>query len=352
MMAQRHDCPTGVSGKRIALTLGSGGARGYAHVGVIQELLARNYEIAAISGCSMGALIGGIYAAGKLDPYREWVEELGSFGVLRLLDVTFGTMGAMQGKKVMGKIESFIGDINIEDLPIPFTAVATDLIRQREVWFQRGSLLKAIRASIAIPGVFTPVEDGPRLLVDGGLLNPLPIISTVSVHADLVMAVNVTANSPSLVTLEELLPETCVSCDEGREQALAEASSVALWERRWRDRRGASAHRDATRRLLESAGTEAEADRVERGTAALGKKEWGRLAMILTSFDITQAALARYKEAGYPPDILVEVPKTVCGSFEFHRARELIRLGRHLTCQALDRIESCGIVEQTERPVG
>ncbi|MBY5924084.1 MULTISPECIES: patatin-like phospholipase family protein [unclassified Halomonas] len=348
MTTYRHDCPPGLPGKRIALTLGSGGARGYAHIGVLQELAAREYEIVAISGCSMGALIGGIYAAGKLEDYRQWVEELGSFGVLRLLDMSFTSMGAMQGKKVMSKIESFIGDVAIEDLPIPFTAVATDLVRQREVWFQRGSLLKAIRASIAIPGVFTPVEDGPRLLVDGGLLNPLPIISNVSVHADLVMAVNVTANSPQLVTLEELLPTHCPSCDESRDGSASPASSPSKDERRKGDRRHEAKGTPLVRRLLDSANTEAEADRAERGTAALGPKDWGRLATILTSFDITQAALARYKEAGYPPDILVEVPKTVCGSFEFHRARDLIRLGRHLTCQALDRIETCGLVEHAE----
>ncbi|MAY70166.1 patatin-like phospholipase family protein [Halomonas litopenaei] len=342
MTVYHHNCPPGSSGKRIALTLGSGGARGYAHIGVLQELVARDYEVVAISGCSMGALVGGIFAAGQLEAYRQWVEELGSFGVLRLLDMSFTSMGAMQGRKVMSKIESFIGDVAIEDLPIPFTAVATDLMRQREVWFQRGSLLKAIRASIAIPGVFTPVEDGPRLLVDGGLLNPLPIISNVSVHADLVMAVNVTANSPNLVSLEELLPVECPSCDEAR------GGKATNGERRRGDRRGAL----MARRFQESAESEAEADRAERGNAALGRKDWGRLATILTSFDITQAALARYKEAGYPPDILVEVPKTVCGSFEFHRARDLIRLGRHLTCQALDRIETCGIVEQTERPAG
>ena len=115
MTVYRHDCPPGSSGKRIALPLGSGGARGYAHIGGLQELVARDYEVVAISGCSMGALGGGIFAAGKLEPYRQWVEELGSFGVLRLLDMSFTSMGAMQGRKVMSKIESFIGDVAIED---------------------------------------------------------------------------------------------------------------------------------------------------------------------------------------------------------------------------------------------
>lgn len=359
IQVHRQSYPSSVSGKRIALTLGSGGARGYAHIGVIEELLARGYEITAIAGCSMGALVGGIYAAGQLDAYRQWSEELSTFGVLRLLDVTFGAMGAMHGKKVMGKIESFIGDIQIEDLPMPFTAVATDLVRQREVWFQRGSLLKAIRASIAIPGVFTPVEDDARFLVDGGLLNPLPILSTVSGDADLMMAVNATAINAANVTLRDLLPEENAEAEpdsnpHSRPSAKSSAKRLLLGELRRSGRQHSlkeasddiEAHalndvekEEATHRLLASVRRTAEADRAERGVAALGKKEWSRLAMILMSFDVTQAALARYKIAGCPPDILVEIPKSVCGSFEFHRAHDLIRLGRHLTSQALDRLE-------------
>lgn len=338
MIAAKSDCPAGLSGKRVALTLGSGGARGYAHIGVIEELVARGYEITAISGCSMGALVGGIYAAGKLEEYRQWVEGLGAFGVLRLLDLSFGTMGAMQGRKLMGKIGAMIGEINIEDLPIAFTAVATDLIRQREVWFQKGSLLKAIRASIAIPGVFTPIKDGPRLLVDGGLLNPLPIISNVSADADLVMAVNVTASGSGLVTLEDLLPDGKPTCSERRAGEGA-AEHAPPEELSW-------AGDILARRWLRS--TDKEAARDLQGSEELGEREWGRLAMILTSFDITQAALARYRVASWPPDILIEVPKSVCGSFEFQRARELVRLGRHLTCQALNRLETCGVVTEQE----
>lgn len=139
-------------GKRVALTLGSGGARGYAHIGVIEVLEQRGYEIVALSGCSMGSVIAGVYAAGQLEAYRDWVCQLDYFDVLKLVDVTFSPMGAMRGNKVMSKLEELVGDIQIEDLPIPLTTVATDLARQREVWFQSGSLLRAIRASIAIPG--------------------------------------------------------------------------------------------------------------------------------------------------------------------------------------------------------
>ena len=178
--------------KRVALVLGSGGARGYAHIGVIEELQARGYEIGCIAGCSMGAVIGGIYAAGKLAEYREWTESLDYLDVLRLLDVSF-RLGAIRGEKVFGKIHEIVGEIDIEDLAIPYTAVATDLTNQQEIWFQEGCLHKAMRASAAIPSLFTPVIQGSRMLVDGGLLNPLPIVPVVSSHCDLIVAVNLNA---------------------------------------------------------------------------------------------------------------------------------------------------------------
>ena len=154
--------------KRVALVLGSGGARGYAHIGVIEEIEKRGYEIACIAGCSMGAVVGGIYAAGKLQDYRNWIESLDYLDVLRLVDVSF-RLGAIRGEKVFGQIRKIVGEINIEDLRIPYTAVATDLTNQQEIWFQEGCLHQAMRASAAIPSLFTPVMQGNRMLVDGGL---------------------------------------------------------------------------------------------------------------------------------------------------------------------------------------
>ncbi|WP_163559453.1 patatin-like phospholipase family protein [Halomonas sp. NO4] len=316
------------SGKRVALVLGSGGARGYAHIGVIEELEARGYEIVAISGCSMGAVVGGVYAAGQLGGYREWVCQLDYVDVLRLVDVTWSPMGAMRASKVMSKLESLVGDTRIEDLPIPVTTVATDLTRQREVWFQSGSLLEAIRASIAVPGVITPVHRNDQVLVDGGLLNPLPITPTVSAHADFVLAVNVTAHSPRPVTLDELLPVVA----DGQYVEGEESDEASAHYSSWMND-----VRDATRRLLDGLGSGTSQDAGE--SHERGLRAWGRLDMILASFDITQASLAKYKIAGYPPDVLIEVPKTVCGAYEFHRARALIQLGRHLAVEALDRFE-------------
>ena len=180
--------------KRVALVLGSGGARGYAHIGVIEEIERRGYDIACIAGCSMGAVVGGIYAAGKLDEYRNWIESLDYLDVLRLVDVSF-RLGAIRGEKVFGQIRKIVGDINIEELRIPYTAVATDLTNQQEIWFQEGCLHQAMRASAAIPSLFTPVMQGSRMLVDGGLLNPLPIVPVVSAHSDLIIAVNLNATN-------------------------------------------------------------------------------------------------------------------------------------------------------------
>lgn len=319
--------------KRVALVLGSGGARGYAHIGVIEELEARGYEVVAIAGCSMGAVIGGVYAAGELQGYRDWVTQLDYFDVLRLVDVTWSPMGAMRASKVMSRISKLVGDTQIEDLPIPLTTVATDIGRQREVWFQSGPLLRAIRASIAVPGIITPVHIGDQVLVDGGLLNPLPIIPTVSAHADLILAVNATAQTHKPVTLEELLPAAEAAQEQQREaEREAAGRGFSFWINGVRSR--------AQRMFVTDnrAGDTPAANENDGGTRA-AERAWSKLDIMLTSFEITQAALAKYKIAGYPPDVLVEIPKTVCGAYEFHRAEALICLGRHLATQALDRYE-------------
>ncbi len=333
-VTQTAETPLGnlplTNGNKVALVLGSGGARGYAHIGVIEALEARGFEIISIAGCSMGALVAGIYAAGKLPEYRDWVCHLDYLDVLKLVDVTWSPMGAMRANKVMSKLEELVGDRLIEDLPIPVTTVATDLIRQREVWFQNGPLLQAIRASIAVPGVITPVHVGDQVLVDGGLLNPLPMMPILAAHeADFVVAVNVTAHSPQPISLEELLPN-----EDGNDSRTALERDRDANIGGWMDD-----VRATTRRLWDGLGGSSgeEGDEVDETIDFRGKREWGKLDMILESFDITQAALAKYKVAGYPPDVLIEIPKTVCSAYEFHRANDLIRLGRHLADEALER---------------
>ena len=182
----------------ISLVLGSGGARGYAHIGVIEVLLAHGFDIRSIAGSSMGALVGGIYAAGQLESYRNWVLPLARMDVLRLLDLTLRGGGFIKGNRIIRVLREHVGDVLIEDLPISYTAVAVDLDAQREVWFSRGSLFDAIRASIAIPTVFRPHRYRGRLLVDGGLLNPLPVSPTLRDLTDFTIAVDVNGAEETL----------------------------------------------------------------------------------------------------------------------------------------------------------
>jgi len=177
-------------GKRVALVLGSGGARGYAHIGAIDVLTERGYEIVAVAGSSMGALVGGLHAAGKLHDYTEWVTSLNQRDVLRLLDVSLNGPGVLRLERVLARMTEYLDGVLIEDLPIPYTAVASDLGARREVWFTSGPLETAIRASIAIPAMITPIMVNGRLLVDGGVLNPVPMEPVMGVDADFTLAIN------------------------------------------------------------------------------------------------------------------------------------------------------------------
>src|SRR5690349_568044 len=183
-----------MAGKRVALALGSGGARGYAHIGVIDELRERGFEIVGIAGSSMGALVGGLEAAGKLDDFAEWARSLTQRAILRLLDPKITAAGVLRAEKILDAVRDILGEVTIEQLPIPYTAVSTDLLTGKSVWLQRGPVDAAIRASIAIPGVIVPhVLDG-RLLADGGILDPLPMAPISAVNADLTIAVSLSGS--------------------------------------------------------------------------------------------------------------------------------------------------------------
>ncbi|WP_020680376.1 patatin-like phospholipase family protein [Marinobacterium rhizophilum] len=287
----------------VSLALGSGGARGYAHIGVIEELVRRGYHIKAIAGSSMGALVGGMYAAGELDAYREWVSGLKRIDILRLMDVTF-SRGAIRGDRVFAKLRELAGDPDIESLPLSFTAVATDLSHQKEVWFQKGSLMSAIRASAAVPGFFTPVvTKDNRVLVDGGVLNPLPIVPTVAAHADIIVAVDLNASRYRLPVVD--MPQNAFLDSSG----LDDDSPPSAWD----------------------AGTV--------NGAALKERFGGRLDILLSSVEVMQSSLSEYKIAGYPPDLNITIPKEACSFYEFHRAEELIEVGRLIARERLSAME-------------
>jgi len=170
--------------------LGSGGARGLAHIGVIHWLQENNFKIASIAGCSIGALIGGIYAAGKLDEFEQWVRAITRVDIVALLDLSWEKRGLVKGDKIINTLINLVGERLIEDLPIPYTAVATDVKGQREIWLKSGSLFEAIRASMSIPLIFTPFKHKGVDLIDGGVLNPVPIAPTFFDETDLTIAVN------------------------------------------------------------------------------------------------------------------------------------------------------------------
>jgi len=288
----------------VSLVLGSGGARGFAHIGVIRWLESHGFAIRSVAGSSVGALIGGVYAAGELDAFENWVRALTQTDVLRLLDVAWSPSGLFKGERVMETLKELIGDRNIEDLPITFTAVASDVEAQKEVWLNRGPLFDAIRASIAVPTVFTPFEIAGRRLLDGGLVNPIPIAPTLGDGTDLTIAVDVAGP---------------------RGQAPAPASAAAA----------AATPPPAS---TEPAGVLADYQSriiafIDEVQAKLGgepqpAEQWGLGDVLQGSFETMQGIISRFKLAAYSPDAIVTIPRDAARSFEFYRADELIERGR------------------------
>ncbi len=283
--------------KTVSLVLGSGGARGYAHIGVIEELEKEGYKIKSIAGSSMGALVGGLYAAGKLEEYKAWVLTLSISDMMSMVSLASESGGVINIDRVFEKIHSLIGDIRIEELPIKFTAVATDITNQREIWFTTGRLIDAIRASAAIPMVFLPVRDGKNLLVDGGVLNPLPLSVVAGDGNDYTIAVDVGAGIPNPYRVS--VPPSMQKQQKGIYDALFSFFG-----------------RDKNETLPEPEDT-------------------GVMTIVRKTLDTAQYHLVRrlLKEQHY--DLLVEISNKVCDFYEFQRAYEIIEIGRLSTRDAL-----------------
>ncbi len=305
------------------LVLGSGGARGMAHIGVIQALQEDGrFRLRAVTGSSIGALVGGLYAAGKLDDYTVWVRELRGGDVWSLLDFSFTRRGLFTGERLMKRLKDMLGDAQIEDLPIPFTAVACDLHRRQEVWLDRGSLFEAIRASIAIPGLFTPVERDGRVLVDGGLLSPVPVVPALQHGAPCAIAVSLNGASDPSVTARPAAGRPARP-DAGREPARANAVQEFL---SWAGRRMGWADDSPP----------------EPGTARARPPDDG-FGLISKSVDAMQDRIARHQLAACRPDLLIEIPVDACGMLEFHRAEDMIVLGRRRARRALRELDRSGV---------
>jgi NTE family protein len=281
--------------EKIALVLGAGGARGFAQIGVIEALEARGMNVVAVSGSSSGALVGGIYAAGKLPEFREELVRMGRSRFLRLLDPAIGQAGLLRGDGLVEAMKEVVGDPLIETLPKLFTAVAVDLQRHRVVWLRNGPLWDALRASFAIPGLFTPHAVDGRDLVDGGLLAPLPITATRLSGAHRLVAVDM-HSFPERPPGEPAHPEL-----PPHEDSLLERFGG------WFGKRLAG-NRDAM----------------------------GIIELMSRSLDTMQAQIARVELALDPPELVIRIPRDACQFYEFWRAGDLIEIGREEAEKALD----------------
>jgi len=302
--------------KTVSLVLGSGGARGYAHIGVIEVLEQKGYKIESIAGSSMGALIGGLYAAGKLDEYKNWALNLDYYDIYKLLTISSSNGGIINAQKVFDKIAFIIGDVNIEDLPIKYQAVATDVMNRKTVVFKKGKLIDAIRASISIPTIFLPIYKNDQILVDGGILNPLPIDLVNKDDTDLKIVVNLDADIDNKYTVD--IPQDQLS----REERFSEKFYNLIDE----------AESMIPKNIL---------DTVKKYTASKNEikqeKETKKdiFYILGKTLDTAQSVLAQYIMKDYKADIIVEIPRESCEFYEFTKAYKMIDIGKQATLGAL-----------------
>lgn len=275
------------------MVLSSGGARGLAHIGAIEELEAQGYRIRSIAGCSMGALVGGMYAAGRLAEFKEWMQTVDRRKILSLIDLSLSISYLVKGERVIDALKEIVPDVNIEDLPIQYQAVATDWENGREVVFRSGSLYDAIRASISIPLFFSPVRRDGMILVDGGVLNPLPLKQGSEMEGELLVAVNVSGSywggEPKLKQLLEARRK--------RSRSLPINILVSL--------------------LPEG---------IDFNYISLIQ----RMCSLMIQQNAAQSVLL------YKPDVLVDIPMNRFGSFEYDRVEKISALGRAKMRKALN----------------
>ena len=295
-----------MEGKSVSFALGSGGARGLAHIGVIEVFLQEGFVVGNVAGTSMGACVGGLYCAGKLEVFRDWILTLNKRETFRLMDFTMSTQGMLKGQKVLEHLEQMLGKIRIEDFDIPYTAIATDVNSKEEVWMRNGDLYSVIRASSSIPTLMMPSKLGGRILVDGGVLNPLPLEPLTPKVTDLVVAVNINANTENHVRHREVvLPEK-----EEEIQEQNEIESKAYSTRMVNSMKG----------LLNMAKTDSSDTKQESTLSYLG--------MLNKTYDFMQDRLCEQSIEIHKPDIVVNIPRSVGATLEFYRAHEMVEEGR------------------------
>ncbi|MCS5490942.1 patatin-like phospholipase family protein [Algoriphagus limi] len=293
--------------QKVSLVLSSGGARGLAHVGVIEELEERGYEIAEIAGCSAGALVGGMYAAGKMSEFKNWICNLDRIDVFSLMDFTFSSKGFIKGEKVFSALKKVVKDCQIEDLNIPFSCNAVDVHNGKEVVFTEGSLLAAIRASGSIPSVIIPAKHGKQQLIDGGVLNPIPISLLKKEEENLMVVVDVNGLDQDFVSPPK-------KDSEGNRFI-----SLPKWLAEYRDKMKQYFPDDKEE---------------EKQTS------FSAFDLVSRSFDLLQDRYCEMIIAQNNVDVLVKVARKQAGTLEFHRSAEMIEVGRIKAKEALDKLEN------------
>jgi NTE family protein len=291
----------------IGLALGGGGARGFAHIGVLRTFLAHGIEPDIIVGTSIGAVVGGCHAAGRLDVLEEWVRGLTKRGILGYLDISLAGGGLIGGSKLAARLEEKLGNTPIEALPIRFATITTEVGTGHEIWLTRGRLVDAMRASYALPGIFPPVLLDGRWLVDGALVNPVPVSATRVFGARLVIAVNLST---------DILGRSMIMAGEGAEP---EQPSDPVLER------------SGFRSIFGS-------ERALKRQFAGGPRRPGIPSVMIDAFNIMQDRIARARLAGDPPDVMINPRVGHIGWFDFHRAQEGIEVGARAAERALDDI--------------
>ncbi len=326
---RRSDTGSGGGRRRTAklgLALGAGAARGWAHIGFLQELDAHNIRADVITGTSIGAVCGGAYAGGKLIELEAFARSLTKRRIFSMMDVSLAGGGLIGGSRLRAKLEEAVGNLNAEDLAVKFGAVATEIGSGHEVWLTKGNMAEAIRASYALPGLFEPVNFHGRWMVDGALVNPVPVTLCRALGADLVVAVNLSTDSFARGSVKpdeyEDAPQAPVAAPPPN---LPEHSSSRGFLRAVSD--GAFALSWPFRAPSPQTKT----------TPASGP---GVAAVMIDAFNIMQDRVARSRLAGDPPDILVNAKVGKVGLFEFHRADELIALGREAARRSMDDIRA------------
>ncbi len=292
--------------KTVSLVLSSGGARGLAHVGVIEELERRGYAIGEIAGCSAGALVGGMYAAGKLPEFKDWICNLDRVDVFSLMDFTFSSRGFIKGEKVYQALKKVVPDQNIENLPIRFSCNAVDVNSGKEHVFSQGSLYKAIRASGSIPSVFLPAQIDKRDFIDGGVLNPVPISLISDPHKTLIVVVN--TNSLA----EHFLPPA------HKKSIQKKSMTMPGWLMDYQNKMKQYFPEEIKK---------------------VQQRRYSAMELVTRSFDLLQDRYCQLLLENYQVEVEIKVASIQAGTLEFHRAAELIEVGRIKACEALDRLE-------------